>query len=220
MAGPSIQLPDTSTQKIVTATAARTPGIITAIRDSLTEVRIDSNFDGRSDIEEYYDHGVLVRRESDRNFDDRVDLVEEFDTATHERVRSVADLDFDGTADLLLLFQDGRPVFSKAVRSLDLDPRSSGRRGDHATRFVEHRSADERLAPLADPFRGDTAVRGAHSIEGTSEGIGLSTSGGLPRPYVDVVGFLPPSARLQFHHDRRGAVAPPFVRSPRGPPLT
>ena len=53
-----------------------------------------------------------MRRDSDRDFNDRVDLVQEFDPTTHEHVRTVVDVDSDGTADLLVLFQDGRPVFS------------------------------------------------------------------------------------------------------------
>src|ERR1700681_477964 len=77
----------------------------------LSYVAIDTNFDGRADVQEYYEHGALVRRESDRDFNDRVDLVQEFDPTTQEHVRSVVDVDSDGTADLLVLFQDGQPVF-------------------------------------------------------------------------------------------------------------
>src|SRR5882672_4543223 len=73
----------------------------------------DKNGDGRPDVHEYYQRGALVRRESDRNFNDRVDLVQEFDPATREHTRSVVDVDFDGRADLLVLFRDGQPVFSK-----------------------------------------------------------------------------------------------------------
>ena len=78
----------------------------------LAGVLVDTNFDGRSDVHEYYDDdGALVRRESDRDFNDRVDLVQEFDAKTRERARSVVDTDFDGTADLLVLFQGGKPVW-------------------------------------------------------------------------------------------------------------
>ena len=79
----------------------------------LTQVAIDTNFDGRADVQEYYERGALVRRESDRDFNDRIDLVQEFDPTTRERARSVIDVDFDGSADLLVLFQSGQPVFSK-----------------------------------------------------------------------------------------------------------
>src|SRR5579864_5757850 len=56
-------------------------------RGRLTEVAFDTNFDGRSDVLEYYDQGALVR--------------------------SIADVDYDGRADLLVLFRDGRTVYSK-----------------------------------------------------------------------------------------------------------
>ena len=75
----------------------------------LTEVSLDSNFDGRSDIEEFYDaRGAILRRSSDRNFNGQMNLVEEFDPATHEHARSVVDIDYDGSADLLVLFRDGQ----------------------------------------------------------------------------------------------------------------
>src|ERR1700729_2648150 len=79
----------------------------------LFEVAVDTNFDGRSDVHEYYERGTLVRRESDRDFNDRVDLIEEFDPATREQLRSLEDVDDDGIADLLVLFQGGQPVFRK-----------------------------------------------------------------------------------------------------------
>src|SRR4029077_17049201 len=79
----------------------------------LSEVSVDTNFDGRSDVHEYYERGALVGRESDRDFNDRVDLIEEFDSTTRDRVRSVVDVDYDGVADLLVLFQRGQPVFTK-----------------------------------------------------------------------------------------------------------
>src|SRR5690242_5530553 len=72
----------------------------------LTRVELDNNFDSAPDIEEFYEHGVLVRRESDRNFNGQVDLVEEFDTETHNETRSLVDDDYDGIADILVLFRD------------------------------------------------------------------------------------------------------------------
>src|SRR5690242_5277313 len=82
----------------------------------LARVALDTNFDGRSDVQEYYERGTLVRRESDRDFNDRVDLIQEFDSKTSESRRSVVDVDFDGTADLLVLFQGDRPVFTKLAQ--------------------------------------------------------------------------------------------------------
>src|SRR5580765_6097637 len=75
-------------------------------QDQVSEVAIDTNSDGRTDVREYYERGVLVRRESDRDLNDRVDLVQEFDPTTSQPTRSVVDVDFDGTADLLVLFRD------------------------------------------------------------------------------------------------------------------
>jgi hypothetical protein len=123
----------------------------------LVESAVDSNFDGRSDVREYYAHGELVRRESDRNFDDRVDLVEEFDANTHERVRSIVDSDFDGTADLLVLFQRGRPVFSRWASPRPHSPDIPHRVVPPST--FPARSGDEPMAQLDDPFAGDTAFR-------------------------------------------------------------
>src|SRR5215468_5198051 len=79
----------------------------------LVGVALDTNFDGRSDVNEFYDNGALIRRELDRDFNSQVDLVQEFDPATRQIVRSISDIDADGVADVLLLFQDGQPVYSK-----------------------------------------------------------------------------------------------------------
>jgi hypothetical protein len=122
----------------------------------LLDVAVDSNFDGRSDVHEIYVHGDLIRRESDRNFDDRVDLVEDFDATTHEHVRSTVDADFDGRADLLVLFQDGRPAYSSWI---------ADRRQPHASSLApvllasQARRGNEPLVALTDPFGGDTAFR-------------------------------------------------------------
>src|SRR5262245_46237318 len=79
----------------------------------IASVAVDTNFDGRSDVEELYENGVLVRRQTDRDFDDQVDLIQDFDPATRQIVRSVTDVNADGVADLLVLFDNGTPVFSK-----------------------------------------------------------------------------------------------------------
>jgi hypothetical protein len=87
-------------------------------RGELTHVAIDSNFDGHPDRDEQYREGSLWRRETDRNFDERVDLVEEFDPETHAPLKSIVDVDFDGRADLRVLFQDGQPVHSEWARAV------------------------------------------------------------------------------------------------------
>jgi hypothetical protein len=184
-----------------------------------TEVDIDTNFDGRSDVHEYYDHGVLVRRESDRNFNDQVDLVDEFDPTTHERIRSIVDLDYDGSADLLVLFQDGRPVLSKRVSALPVNLRhtrdSSARRSP-----IEPRRDDDRLAPLDDPFRGETAIRQARTTWPFDGGVGLSTSGGLPASPKRAVSPAILSARLVASDVDPRALTDLLSSCPRGPPLS
>jgi len=181
----------------------------------LAQVSVDSNFDGRSDVEEYYDaEGVLIRRESDRNFNGQVDLIEEFDPTTHQHAESVVDVDYDGRADLLILFRDGRPVFSK--RAPEPEARAADL-GSFAQVADVQPATNDPLVPLTDPFQSDTTVRGLRSTTkaGTA---GLATSGGLPCTPVIV-------ATLTSSVDVVAAIAShPFFRrlgprAPRGPPL-
>jgi hypothetical protein len=181
-------------------------------RGQLTEVNVDSNFDGSPDIEEYYERGVLVRRESDRNFDGQTDLIEEFDAETHGQTRSVVDIDFDGTADLLVLFQDGLPVFSKRTRPL--------KRSGNPTPGLPpvHQDDAGHLARLMDPFESDTAVRGTQTAWSTEGCVGLSTTGGLPCPRVTAVGGMSASARFVARDLEPDALKLLLHRSPRAPP--
>jgi len=181
----------------------------------LAELALDANLDGRADVEEYYERGVLVRRESDRDFNSRVDLVEEFDPATGENARSVVDVDFDGTADLLLLFQDGQAVFSKWVQLAA--PAVASAEAASQTGASPH-TTDGHLAPLDDPFRADLSVRAFHGSADPGDSVGLSTSGGLPASSGNVAGPLASSA-----HVSGARLLPPFSAtvlpySPRGPP--
>src|SRR5262249_15309548 len=181
-------------------------------KGQLTEVDVDSNFDGHTDIQEYYEQGVLVRRESDRNFNGQSDLVEEFDAKTHHLTRSVIDLDYDGTADLLVLFRDGQPVFSR--RAAPLPVRTANRDLPAA-----HHGDVSGLTRLTDPFESEIAVRAVHMVA-TDEGcVGLSTSGGLPRPHVTFDRPTVP-ARLAARDGRLLALALPLARSPRAPPVS
>jgi hypothetical protein len=180
-------------------------------RGQITEVDVDSNFDGKPDIEEYYERGVLVRRESDRNFNGQTDLIEEFDATTHWQTRSVIDVDFDGTADLLVLFRDGRPIFTKhtgQTRS-DATSRSAARPGDFS-----------HLIPLIDPFKSEAAVRtGGARSDGEPCIIGLSTCGGLPAPRFTIVDLRSPSAHARTADAGLHAPAVRLSRSPRAPPV-
>jgi len=187
----------------------------------LTEVSLDSNFDGRSDVEEFYDaRGAILRRESDRNFNGQVDLVEEFDPATHEHARSVVDVDYDGIADLLVLFRDGQPVFSKpapAATTRVEQPRSPA---DRPFQIARHDNA-ESLAPLSDPFQSDTTFRVAVTVPASDGCVGLSTSvAGLPRPREGTASpVVSPSRRIE-PSVAAGSSVPLSPRSPRGPPLS
>jgi hypothetical protein len=179
----------------------------------LTEVARDTNLDGRPDVREYYDRGALVRRESDRNFNDQIDLVEDFDGATGEHVRSVIDLDDDGRADLLVLFQNARPVFVEfAVR----------RPGAPATRPPSRAGpaavSDASLRPLDDPFRGDLVVRPADRAVGSSTLVGLSIVGSTPPARRRIPDWLVPAASVPVDPIRLSETADLVAGSPRGPP--
>jgi hypothetical protein len=176
----------------------------------LTEVAVDSNFDGRPDVEEYYERGVLVRRESDRNFNGQADLIEEFDADTHTQTRSVVDIDYDGTADLLVLFRDGRAVFSKRAGPPQLSANLTRRRaGDPG-----------HLDPLSNPFDSDVAIRAPRLTSSTEDCVGLSTSGGLPAPRMTAIGPLSPSTQLVTLDVHISALILLPSRSTRAPPLS
>jgi hypothetical protein len=136
-------------------------------RGELTHISIDTNFDGHPDREEQYSRGSLWRRETDRNFDERVDLVEEFDPATHEHLRSTVDVDFDGRADLRVLFADGRPVHSEWAK-----PVAEAARRDAS---VASSPADGLMA-LFDPFS-QTAAFGIARSTRAADMIAIAVDG-------------------------------------------
>jgi hypothetical protein len=186
----------------------------------LFEVAVDTNFDGRSDVHEYYERGALVRRESDRDFNDRVDLIEEFDPATREQLRSLEDVDDDGIADLLVLFQGGQPVFRKWADPAPLaGPRGGRRVHADVSSPASSRTADDQLAPLEDPFRADLVIRPIRATAGSGDCVGLSTSGGLPESRSQIGGALVSSCRLDVSGHRRAPSAVLATLSSRGPPL-
>jgi hypothetical protein len=183
----------------------------------LSDVTVDTNFDGRPDVHEYYERGALVRRESDRDFNDRVDLVQEFDATTREQARSVVDVDFDGTADLLVLFQGGQPVFWKwahLVTPADVSADAA------LLAEASPRTADGQLAPLEDPFRSDLSVRAVRAAAGSGDDVGLSTSGGLPSPRTDTARPLASSSDASDSSVSNLSSATILQYSPRGPPVS
>lgn len=181
----------------------------------LATMAVDTNFDGRSDVHEYYESGGLVRRESDRDFNDRIDLVQEFDGTTREHVRAVVDIDFDGTADLLILFQRGQPVFSKWAHPVT----PALARGFSApSAGTSRRTANDQLTSLEDPFRADLAVRAVHVGGEFGDCIGLATSGGLPASCGDAVSPLASSSEVSHSRVSHLSSATGVPYSPRGPP--
>jgi hypothetical protein len=189
---------------------------------TLTEVAIDSNFDGRSDVYEYYDEGSLVRRESDRNFNGQIDIVEEFEATTHENFRSVIDVDYDGTADLLVFFHGGQLVVSQWAHpgAADLQGEAhAGQAHEPSAQSVSWSGDGGQLTPMTDPFRKDPAVRGIHGALGSDVCVGLSTSGGLPGSSIEAARLMTSSARLAAPADQPGLLTAVLPRSPRGPPF-
>jgi hypothetical protein len=180
----------------------------------LSEVAIDTNFDGRSDIHEFYERGTLVSRESDRNFDDRVDLVEQFDYATHDEVRAVEDVDYDGTADLLILFQDGHAVFSKWAHRVG--PAAAG--ASAPAPKAAPRTADDPLTPFEDSFQADLTLRAVRIVADSNDCVGSSTSGGLPTWGLEVAERLASPSALGPAEHRDALSAIPDLLSSRGPP--
>jgi hypothetical protein len=181
----------------------------------LVTMAVDTNFDGRSDVHEYYERGALVRRESDTDFNDRVDLIQEFDATTRQTVRSVSDVDLDGVADLLVLFQDGRPVYSEwAHGSPRVEfTRLSGRLANASQGGLNHH-----LAPLEDPFRGNLAVRAAGPGPGFGDCAGLATAGGLPASTENPACPLASASGLSAPATSNFSSAVALDYSPRGPP--
>jgi hypothetical protein len=184
-------------------------------------VAIDTNLDGRPDERLRYRNGDLIRLEADSDFDNRVDIVEEFDPVTHEVVRSLIDIDEDGRADLLVLSQDGQPVFEKWADQIapPEDARADGRRVPTVLASPANRPADDGdLIPLADPFIGDITVRSTRSWRPAPRDSLLSTSGGLPLPTA-VISDARSSVSVgesALYVSLPLAFAP---ASPRGPPM-
>jgi hypothetical protein len=182
----------------------------------LSEVAIDSNFDGRSDVHEYYEKGTLISRESDRNFDDRIDLVQQFDATSHDQVRAIEDVDYDGTADLLVLFQEGRPVFSKwAVhREAPVLATASAAR----TPEIARRAGDDPLTALADPFQSDLAMAAVRLAGGLRDSLGTTTSARLPAIDLEAADRRAAPFRGEPADQRYLPSAILDPHSPRGPP--
>jgi hypothetical protein len=188
------------------------------VHGRLSEVAVDTNFDGRSDVREFYERSVLIRRESDRDFNGRVDLVQEFEPTTHEPLRSVVDVDFDGTADLMVLFRDGQPVFSRRAQHHFESAAAAGSSGAHA--LPSAGTGDDRLAAFEDPFRLEFSLRAVRTPIGAGDWVGLSTSGGLPSSCPGVLGPATCSSHFSGFPNYLPSSANVLPHSPRGPPAS
>jgi hypothetical protein len=177
----------------------------------VARIAVDTNFDGRSDVEEYYENGALVRRESDRDFNDQIDLVQDFDRTTQQIVRSVSDVNSDGVADLLVLFQDGRPVYSKWAQTIRALPvRAVAATGTS-------RKTHQPLTSLSDPFSGDVAFKAIRVAPETDDSLGLPAPMGMPPVSSDVIHFATASPSIAFDDQSASSTLVDSV-SLRGPP--
>jgi hypothetical protein len=173
----------------------------------LIERQLDTNGDGRPDVAEYYHDGALLRRDSDRDFNGVTDLVEDFDATTKQRVRSIVDEDYDGIADVLVLFRNGKAVVSERA------PSSSATRGGRV-----RRGGSAALVAFRNPFAGHAAVDTPLVPNQRDPWIGTTSSNGLMVARASLSGPAPSlaSSTLSFRSPSR----PVFpLRSPRGPPL-
>jgi len=180
----------------------------------IASVAVDTNFDGRSDVEELYENGVLVRRQTDRDFDNQIDLVQDFDPATRQIVRSLTDVNADGVADLLVLFQNGTPVFSKwmSAGARVALPDASGAR-------VAPRGSNQPLSTLKNPFGNELAFKAVRVDATSDEPFSLPAPLGPPEAVARPVIFA--ASAQAFASDRPlPATAPLGSSTLRGPPTT
>jgi hypothetical protein len=177
----------------------------------IARVAVDTNFDGRSDVQEFYENGALIRRESDRDFDNQIDLVQDFDQTTHKIIRSVVDVNADGVADLLVLFQDGRLVYSKWARASRPVATS-----DFPLKNISGRS-DLPPVSFVDPFTNDPALGAIHVSPGTVDFLGLPVPVGMPEVGDNDAGSAHASSSIAFN-DRSASPTLVGPSSLRGPP--
>lgn len=173
----------------------------------------DTNFDGLLDVQEFYDRGALVRRESDRDFNDVVDLIELFDRVTGREVRSISDVDGNGVADMQVSFRDGRPVY---VRRLDNRSNAASTRTSRSRILKTPRNVPDTLVALADPFADEPVLTGRGRVASQPDVMASS-------PFVNVVrirgqpGSAPQSYGL-VNESARLLSFPFAVPALRGPP--
>jgi hypothetical protein len=177
-------------------------------RGELAHITIDSNFDGYPDREEEYRDGSLVRRETDRNFDQRVDLIEEFDSSTHQHLKSTVDADFDGRADLLVLFQDGQPVYSEWAKP---------NVGSQPAAAADESASAGSLVALLDPFSRSASLYGPRPPRAAAA-LGIAITGlAIERP--ELFRWAPPHREIASLAVGFSGSVVFSLASPRAPPL-
>lgn len=178
----------------------------------IASVAVDTNFDGRSDVEELYQNGILVRRQTDRDFDDQIDLVQDFDPATRQIVRSVTDVDADGVADLLVLFQNGAPVFSKWI------PAARGAEFDRLPQRSPSARSGAPLSTLVDPFSDNLSLKPVRVDANADEPFFLPVPLGSPEAVAGPVAFVA-SAHIGSSERLLSSTPPLWSSAQRGPPV-
>jgi len=176
---------------------------------AVAEVAIDTNFDSRVDVEEFYERGRLIERDIDRDFDDRIDVKQTFDPSTELLTRSVVDSDGDGTADLLVLFDDGQPVYSTWL-SAGLIPQATDDDSDVRA---------DGLEPLRDVFAAQASV---HDSSSRPNGERVATATSI-RGLLSDLRSTPPGEPRSFvapAHTNAPSAPDPSGRFSRGPPLS
>ena len=84
---------------------------------------IDINGDGRADQRVYSQEGVVLYVVRDLNFDGKTDITEFYDV-TGARSRDEIDLDYDGVCDLIVTYENDKPV--KKEFSVDFEGNRHG----------------------------------------------------------------------------------------------
>src|SRR5262249_2314850 len=108
----------------------------------------------------------------------------------------ITDVNADGIADLLVLFQNGKPVFSKWMAAISW----VARRDTAALRWA-WRTSHQTLTPLVDPFSGDTAYKPLRVDATSDDAYWLPGPLSLPEAGTDSVALvrLAPASTTDWH---------------------
>jgi hypothetical protein len=123
----------------------------------------------------------------------------------------VSDVDFDGVADLLVLFQDGRPVYSKWAQTIRAIPLRAADITDTS------RTASQPLKSLSDPFSGDVVFKALRTSAASDDPVWLPAPMGMPAVTSDVGGVAHCSSSIAFADQSDSSTVVDNL-SLRGPP--